>query len=251
MTRPRAKRVRWACPDCGSAKLAPAGCPKDDVRRFCLPCSEKSGRLVPRTTPALDRARAQVAAKRVKRAEREQAKRERGRARQADAAEGKWIYGPLDMRAELRRVFIECYEVRAVGGRVGTVDEILGHPDTNIRRGGKLHSSGRARNGTPERPGRIAVTLGTCPASAWAVLLHEALHAIGMKHGRAMRRVEAAAARARWGVDAKVSSDTYGTIQEVALLVRSVLWSGDGLMDQEEKVEAVIDRLLVEEKARR
>ncbi len=47
-------RKRWVCPRCGSGVLAPSRPRRDDVRRFCLKCSQKTGRLVERTCPVLD-----------------------------------------------------------------------------------------------------------------------------------------------------------------------------------------------------
>jgi hypothetical protein len=49
-----AKMRRWVCPNCGGAVLAPSRPRKDDVRRFCLKCSAKSGRLIERSCPAAE-----------------------------------------------------------------------------------------------------------------------------------------------------------------------------------------------------
>jgi hypothetical protein len=60
--------ARWVCPTCNEGKLAPRRPRRDDVRRYCLPCSEKSGRLVSRVNPTLESKRqarkARAAAKR-------------------------------------------------------------------------------------------------------------------------------------------------------------------------------------------
>jgi hypothetical protein len=58
---------RWQCPLCGSGKLAPSRPRKIDVRRYCLACSEKTGELVERRCPTLDRRREAVAAKKKQR----------------------------------------------------------------------------------------------------------------------------------------------------------------------------------------
>ena len=39
---------RWYCPQCGSGKLAPERMREDNVLRYCLSCSETTGRLVRR-----------------------------------------------------------------------------------------------------------------------------------------------------------------------------------------------------------
>lgn len=55
------KQARWKCPQCDAGILAPTKPRKDDVRRYCLPCSSKNGRLVERIAPALEAKREQRA----------------------------------------------------------------------------------------------------------------------------------------------------------------------------------------------
>lgn len=55
------KNRRWVCDLCGSTALAPGRARLHDVRRWCLPCSEKHGVLVPRVCPVLEREREQKA----------------------------------------------------------------------------------------------------------------------------------------------------------------------------------------------
>lgn len=52
------KLRRWTCPRCSTGRLAPSRPRRDDVRRYCLPCSEATGRLVERVCPANERERA-------------------------------------------------------------------------------------------------------------------------------------------------------------------------------------------------
>jgi len=52
-----AKQVRWKCEMCDDGLLAPSRPRKNDVRRYCLPCSAKRGTLVERTAPALEKKR--------------------------------------------------------------------------------------------------------------------------------------------------------------------------------------------------
>jgi hypothetical protein len=47
----------WTCPTCSSRKLAPRRARRNDVRTYCLACSEKTGRLVRRAPLALVAAR--------------------------------------------------------------------------------------------------------------------------------------------------------------------------------------------------
>ena len=71
------KQARWKCPICNDGLLAPQRPRLDDVRRYCLPCSSKTGKLVERIAPALE-------AQRTRRndARREAAKNERKRQRE-------------------------------------------------------------------------------------------------------------------------------------------------------------------------
>jgi len=52
-----AKQVRWKCEKCDDGLLAPTRPRKNDVRRYCLPCSAKSGKLVDRVAPSLEKQR--------------------------------------------------------------------------------------------------------------------------------------------------------------------------------------------------
>lgn len=83
---------RWVCPtpDCAEpAKLAPERARADDTRTYCLPCSEKTGRLVRRVAPVVEakRADARAARERVEaqRAEKRRANRTRLKALRASA----------------------------------------------------------------------------------------------------------------------------------------------------------------------
>jgi len=54
-----AKQVRWKCEICDNGLLAPMKPRKNDVRRYCLPCSAKTGKLVERVAPSLEKKREQ------------------------------------------------------------------------------------------------------------------------------------------------------------------------------------------------
>lgn len=53
------KQVRWKCETCDNGLLAPSRPRRNDVRRYCLPCSAKRGTLVERIAPALEKKREQ------------------------------------------------------------------------------------------------------------------------------------------------------------------------------------------------
>ena len=50
-------QVRWKCEICDNGLLAPTKPRMNDVRRYCLPCSAETGKLVERISPALKKKR--------------------------------------------------------------------------------------------------------------------------------------------------------------------------------------------------
>lgn len=66
--------VRWSCPKCSDTVIASSRPRKDDVRRYCLGCSAKTGRLVLRVAPVLERAREARVEKRKAKLAKEKAK---------------------------------------------------------------------------------------------------------------------------------------------------------------------------------
>lgn len=60
-------QVRWKCELCNNGLLAPTKPRMNDVRRYCLPCSASTGKLVQRVSPTLEKQRvAKQAASRKK-----------------------------------------------------------------------------------------------------------------------------------------------------------------------------------------
>lgn len=82
----RTRTYRWICPLCGAGKLAPSRPRRDDARRFCLPCTDKTGRLVERTCPALTAKRQKAADRRSQRAQAAQAAKARQRQKARETA---------------------------------------------------------------------------------------------------------------------------------------------------------------------
>ena len=92
------KRVRWACPNGCPAVLAPSRLRRDDVARYCLPCSAKRGRLVLRLAPALEAKRAaKVAATKAKKVVRAERTAERETSYHT-------VHG-VDLREELKKLW--------------------------------------------------------------------------------------------------------------------------------------------------
>lgn len=91
--------TRWTCPNGKHpAVLAPTKPRRDDVRRYCLPCSEAKGRLVQRVAPTLE-ARRECAEEKRKLA----AKVKTERTREEETAY--YMVHGVDLRAELKKLF--------------------------------------------------------------------------------------------------------------------------------------------------
>lgn len=88
---------RWSCPECGNVVLLGARPRRDATARFCLACSERSGTLVERVCPVLDKQRAQ------KRDSREQ-KRKRKADRERDAETVSGVHIPSELRNMCRKL---------------------------------------------------------------------------------------------------------------------------------------------------
>lgn len=100
-TNSKTKRTRWVCPNCGDGRLGPTRPRKDNIVRYCLPCSEQAGKLVERETPSLDK-------RRTKQAEKAKAKRD-AKAKRKAAAEKKrthltlWDEGGRIVEVDVRK----------------------------------------------------------------------------------------------------------------------------------------------------
>ncbi len=144
------KRYRWACETCGKGQLGSSRPPLDSVVRYCLPCSKKTGSLVKRTCPALER-------KRAAKLQRSAAKRSRKTERTREAETARWVVGRFDLRAEARKL---CRLVK------------IPLP--------KLERRFRARDYTTGRSwgGRVVLTMppGVSEHEALALLCHELAH---------------------------------------------------------------------------
>lgn len=195
---------RWLCPKCGSGVHGPERPRRDDVRRYCLACSEETGWLVERSAPALERRREAALTRR--RAKREVTRaRERARFTHDGTPEG------LDLRTELKRLCRLAGKLR--GRKLRPPAEF-----TVWRRKAWRHTTGRA-NGR-----RIHLTLPVdCSRGrACAVLTHEVAHHAGfMDHGPRFRAFEVDLARAAYGVDADaaLNQSAYRSVDLVGRLI--------------------------------
>lgn len=186
---------RWVCPACAQGCLAPSKPRMDDVRRYCLPCSAKTGRLVRRTCPTLDKQRATRAAQAKE-------KRAKQRVRKSAARDAVWVHQGCDLEVEAKALW------RAMYAEKRTVPPL---PVIRLRRGTSYSRSGRAewridRTATYERTVVDHVTVCFHPdrplVDVLMVLAHElAHHAAGLsaRHGKRWADVYARGVLGRYG----------------------------------------------------
>jgi len=178
---------RWVCPLCGSGKLAPGKPARDDARRFCLPCSGKTGKLVERVSPAAQRAAAEREERRVAAAERGRARRASRSLQERERAAAEAEVYPGVLRVLLRR-----------WARLNEWGADLRDLKMSVRRRADAYSTGHAYY----RAARITLTVGTSEGDGYATLLHEMAHHAGHRrpgparidgHGHAYYRMLARA----------------------------------------------------------
>lgn len=144
-----AAKHRWKCPLCDSGVLASSRPRLDDVKRYCLKCSEKTGRLVKRVCPTLD-------AKRRLKTEKRAAKRQTEAQKRA-----------ADPAVKLRKLFNKWKKWKGW-------TRSLANASLTIRRSNtKSYSSGHCWTYAQE----MTVTMGTDFEDAMATLIHEMTHA--------------------------------------------------------------------------
>ena len=186
-----AKQVRWKCPICDDGLLAPTRPRRNDVRRYCLPCSTKSGRLVDRLAPSLEKQREKRTAivqqknkeKRVRVAKKLQPEKERMR------------------RAKQRQAIFEKEADRIWS---------LFYPEGTNRRRPRINIVfSRNRGCSGYYNGSVLIRIprwSSGGVSAWEVLAHELCHAVvptnlrDGSHGRAFYVALKNVIEARWKV---------------------------------------------------
>lgn len=181
------KQVRWKCERCGDGCLAPSKPRRDDVRRYCLPCSKESGRLVERISPSLE-------AQRAKKQEQRRAAAKRKRATVAKKREA--MKPILDIKRDASK-FGECgMPIQKEAERIWKLFE-------PYHRGRQMPSIRVTwKRSTIDEQGRIvtkSMIQGLAnygmhevilkPRPSWGTLAHELCHfAVGYRYGESGRR---------------------------------------------------------------
>lgn len=171
---------RWVCPECGSTANAPERPRKRDVRRYCLPCSGRTGHWVERSCPVLERQRGRAAARRADK-----------QRKQRDRARAKWLVAGLDVRQLAR----QCWRALQQTGhcRAGRAVPTLYVKRTTRGSRGYAHAHGSCQLYFGEDADQAKVK---------ELVLHELTHqAVGVSHWHdaVFNGALADAAHALWG----------------------------------------------------
>ena len=165
---------RWVCPRCQAGTNGPERPRKDDVRRWCLTCSAETGRLVERTSPALERKRAAGAARS---ATKQRTKAERERQTRFAA-----VSAPVTDRDKPVRIDNLLEEVWRLPTRKLEAPHYKVAPSLKVQRSEKPYTTGHCWYGADY----LTVTIGRVDfADALGVVIHEAAHEIAYRTGRA------------------------------------------------------------------
>lgn len=195
-----AKRVRWECPNGHPAILASTRPARDSIVRYCLKCSEQTGKLVERVAPALERKRAAAAQSAAAKAKAKRAREAAAKARKKAAEDAKFTVEGVDLRVEMTRLL----KLKAFGGKDGRLAKRP--PEFVVSRRTMEPSS---RYGYAD-PWGNRITLVTWPsltlADARETLVHELTHIVVGRHrtegwhGPQFRRTMTAAFREAYKV---------------------------------------------------
>lgn len=176
------KQIRWRCEQCGDGLLAPMRPRMNDVRRYCLPCSSKTGRLVQRVAPVLEKKRSAkkaVVAKRSARKRATAANRRKATASVASVKRQAERFGEYGMpiQKEAERIW-KLLEKRHRGRQLPNLR--ISWKTTKVDADGKMWFGGRVAGMAFHSDWEIMLK----PQPSWATLAHELCHlAVGVGHG--------------------------------------------------------------------
>lgn len=169
------KQMRWKCPQCDSGALAPSRPRRDDVRRYCLTCSAKTGRLVERSAPALDKKRQQA----------KQRSTDKQKIKRAKVTQAKTAHSGFDVIKEAERLWAILQKQETKSSRPVPTIKVVNRK----RRGSSGYYDGHG----------VGLQLGTEMVDAWQTTAHELVHAIGYPgHGHDFYKCLKQLTEARW-----------------------------------------------------
>lgn len=160
---------------------------RDAIVRYCLKCSEESGKLTERIAPALERKRAVAAQSAAAKAKARRARAAAAKAKKKAAENDRYMVEGVDLRVEYKkllrlRTFKKGFLVKDRNDKW-----VLAAPEMQISRRTRYPSS---QLGFAEQIGwgKHRITIATYPgqtlADARETLVHEIVHVfVGLEHG--------------------------------------------------------------------
>ncbi len=191
----------WTCMTCQTTVRAPSRPRKDDVRAFCLTCSESTGRFVRRVCQALERERTE---RLVSAAAKSAAAKTRAAARAAKAkatAAAKYIVADVDIMAEAAKYWTVLCASSHLASPWRSAETRACPPI--VVKTLKSGYSGTCFNHQVV----VRYSASTDPAEVRELLLHELTHAVcplGENHGPLFRKVLRDAAEKLWGTEVPI-----------------------------------------------
>lgn len=204
------KQARWKCPICDDGLLAPQRPRLDDVRRYCLPCSSKQGKLVERIAPAIEAQRTRRIESRKEKAKNER-KRERARierkqnspreiARRKYTEQGE--YG-MNIKRETARLWKMLNKIpQTLEGATRTKSVVTRHKAPTVKlmkRGWRIDDSDRLWVSSRAAGIAYGTHISIAPNVTWETLAHEIIHCAGYYgHDRAFYHALKWLTETRW-----------------------------------------------------
>ena len=153
------KKKRWVCPlDCGNNSLAPSRFRQDDVRRYCIPCSLSTGKMVVRVCPALETKRARAASVSLV----------KGQQQRDKAREKHLLTDGTDVRALVKKALA----LKSWGKENPRVERAVRRCDVDVEIGEPQGSHGRAWTGRCH----IHLRKDISGNEAFSLIVHELAH---------------------------------------------------------------------------
>jgi hypothetical protein len=190
------KRVRWNCPnDKHPAILASTRPPIDSIERYCMPCTQETGRLAKRIAPALERKRAAAAVTSAAKTKAKRAREAKARERKKAAETKRYTVEGHDLRED----FQSMIRLKAFGGRKG---RLFRRPPKFVISYRSSHPLSRLGFATPWEN---KITVANWPRATYLsvrlTLLHELTHVVVGRvsgtgegwHGRTFKKTLTAA----------------------------------------------------------
>lgn len=209
----------WVCSDPNHKGVrAPGRMRKDDIRRFCIPCSQTTGYLVERHAPALERKRKNAKATRL---EKERAQRER----QREARASREVIDGVDIRKEVARL-IKLPALR---------DELPAYLRRKVSWTFDRRTDGRYSGRAWPRD-RVHWSLGRIPAAeVRAILCHELAHYVlpsDVHHDGRWARCYVRVVREAYGVEVRINP-SWSKYQIDRAVIRALGGTGEHEMEED------------------